>query len=177
MKFLMEVAVGTTSELKLRAVGNAFKRAGFSPMITGHKVESGVPKQPFSEKEIVKGATNRARNALAKSNNADYGLGIESGIASKGGKYFDLAVCVVVNQAGAMAGEAFSAAVEVPKKIVHLVKTKGLESCAVAQKLGGLTEKDSLLWYTGSRLSRSQILEDAIFLALTKEFLNSKAYK
>lgn len=173
----MKIAVGTTSELKLRAIQKAFNRAKIVVEITSHKVKSDVPKQPFSEKEITAGATNRAKNALTKEKNADYGLGIESGIVLKNRKYFDLAACVIANQKGEIVGEAFSAAVEVPLKIISRVKNEDLESCAVAQKLGNLREKDSLLWYTGNRLSRSPVLEDAIFLALAREFLNPEAYK
>lgn len=173
----MKIVVGTTSTLKLRAVQNAFNRAGVVAEITGHKVKSDVPKQPFSEKEITTGATNRAKNALTKDKNADYGLGIESGIALKNRKYFDLAACIIVNKEGAIVGEAFSAAVETPAKVVHLIKTNDSEAGVVAQELGKIQEKDPLLWYTGQRMSRDKILEDAIFLALTREFLNPEAYK
>lgn len=173
----MKIAVGTTSELKLRAVHKALNRAGIVAEITGHKVKSDVPKQPFSEKEITAGATNRAKNALTKDKNADYGLGIESGIALKSRKYFELAACIVVNQKGEIVGEAFSAAVETPAKVVHLIKANDSEAGIIAQELGGIQEKDPLLWYTGNRMTRDKILEDTVFLALCKEFLNPEAYK
>lgn len=173
----MKIAVGTTSELKLRAVKNALNRAGIVAEITGHKIKSDVPKQPFSEKEIVAGATIRAQNALIKDKNADYGLGIESGIALKNKKYFELAACIIVNQKGEIVGEAFSAAVETPAKVVHLIKANDSEAGFIAQQLGKIQEKDPLLWYTGRKMSRDKILENAIFLALTREFLNPEAYK
>lgn len=177
----MKIVVGTTSALKLRAVQNAFIRAGITAEITGHKVKSDVPKQPFSEKEIVAGATNRAQNALTKDKCADYGLGIESGIALKNKKYFELAACIIVNQKGEIVGEAFSAAVETPAKVVHLIKANDSEAGIVVQELvllqGRLIEKDPLFWYSDRRMSRNKILEDAIFLALTREFLNPEAYK
>lgn len=173
----MKIAVGTISALKLRAVQNALNRAGIVAEITGHKVKSDVPKQPFSEKEIIVGATNRAQNSLAKGKDADYGLGIESGIALKNKKYFELAACIIVNKKGEIVGEAFSAAVETPAKVVHLIKANDSEAGIVAQELGGIQEKDPLLWYSGKRMTRDKILEDAIFLALTREFLNPEAYK
>lgn len=173
----MIIAVGTTSSLKLRAVQNAFIRAGITVEVTGYKVRSGVPKQPFSEKEITTGATNRAKNAIEKDVNAYCGIGIESGIAIKGTKYFALAACTIVNKVGAVIGESFSAAVETPEKVINFIKSKDSESGVAAQKFGGITEKDPLLWYTGNRMTREKILEDAVFLALCKEFLNPEAYK
>ncbi|KKS24028.1 MAG: hypothetical protein A2736_02830 [Candidatus Yanofskybacteria bacterium RIFCSPHIGHO2_01_FULL_41_27] len=173
----IKIAVGTISKLKLRAVANAFNRAGINAKIAGYQVKSDVPKQPFSEKEIVAGATNRAQNALGKSKDADYGLGIESGIALKNKKYFELAACIVVNQKGEIVGEAFSAAVETPTKVVQLIKANDSEAGVVAQELGGIQEKDPFLWYTGKKMGRDKILEDAIFLALCREFLNPEAYK
>lgn len=173
----MKIAVGTISELKLQAVQKGFARAGIVAKITSHKVKSDVPKQPFSEKEIITGATNRAQNALKENPKADYGLGIESGIALKNKKYFELATCIVVNQKGEIVGEAFSAAVETPAKVVQLIKANDSEAGIMAQELGGIQEKDPLLWYTGNRMTRDKILEDAVFLALCKEFLNPEAYK
>lgn len=173
----MKIAVGTTSDLKLRAVRKAFNRAGIGAEIISRKVKSGVPKQPFSEKEIREGAANRARNAAKEASTADYGLGIESGIALKNRKYFELAACVAVNPDGEIIGEAFSAAVEIPAKVVRLIKDNDSEAGIIARELGGIQEKDPLLWYTGRKMSRDKILEDAVFLALCKEFLNPDAYK
>ncbi len=175
----MKIAIGTTSELKLRAVQNAFIRAEIVvEEIIGYKVKSGVPKQPFSETEIITGATNRAQNALKEGHsNADYGIGIESGIALKGKKYFELAACIVVNQKGEIVGESFSAAVETPAKIVQLIKMNDSEAGVIAQGLGHLQEKDPLLWYSGNRMDRYRVLENAVFLALCREFLNPEAYK
>lgn len=175
----MKIAVGSTSELKLQSVRNAFIRAEIAiEEITGYKVKSGVPKQPFSETEIITGATNRAQNAIKESRPiADYGIGIESGIALKGKKYFELAACIVVNQKGEIVGEAFSAAVETPAKIVQLIKERDSEAGVIAQELGHLQEKDPLLLYSGERMSRNRVLENTVFLALCREFLNPEAYK
>lgn len=173
----MKIAVGTTSMLKLRAIQNVFTRTDIAAEITGFKVKSNVPKQPFSEKEIITGATNRAQNALNAGVNTDYGIGIESGIVLKNKKYFELAACIIINQKGEIVGEAFSAAVETPAKVVHLIKTNDSEAGVVAQELGGIQEKDPLFWYSGKRKTRDLILEDAVFLALCKEFLNPEAYK
>ena len=88
-----------------------------------------------------------------------------------------MGACIVVNQKGEIVGEAFSAAVETPTKVVQLIKANDSEAGVVAQELGGIQEKDPFLWYTGKKMGRDKILEDAIFLALCREFLNPEAYK
>ncbi len=173
----MKIAVGTVSNLKLQAVKMAFVYAGVTVEITGYQVKSNVPKQPFSEREITIGATNRAKNAINADSNADYGIGIESGIVLKNRKYFELATCIIVNKEGAVVGESFSAAVETPTKVIRLIQAKNSEAGTVAQELGGILDKDPLFWYTGNRMKRNLILENAVFLALAREFLNPEAYK
>lgn len=175
----MKIAVGSTSELKLRAVINAFGRADIDVEVKGHKVESGVEKQPFGFDEIELGAYTRAKNALSQDPDADYGLGIESGIITTKGllQYFDLACCSILNREGSRVGKSYSAAIEIPENIIRLINGAGLDAGEAAQKLGKVKEKDPTLWLTNGRLSRDKTIEDAVFLALTKEFLNPEAYK
>lgn len=76
------VAVGTRNEAKLEAVRRAFAgfvEAGAGPEIRPVEVPSGVPEQPIGWSEIVAGARNRARAALA-SGGGELGLGIEDGL-------------------------------------------------------------------------------------------------
>ena len=173
----MKIAVGTTSELKLRAVISAFSRAGISAEVIGFKVDSGVEKQPFGFDEIDFGAYTRAKNALAQDPTADYGLGIESGIITRALQYFDLACCIVVNRGGAMVGKSYSAAVEIPQNVVKMINGEGLDAGEAVQKLGGVKEKDPTLWLSDGLLSRDKTIADAVFLALTREFLNPAAYQ
>lgn len=174
----LKIAVGTTSELKLRAVIHAFGRAGINVEVIGFKVDSGVEKQPFGFDEIKFGACTRAKNALTQDPRADYGLGIESGIIEEEPtQYFDVACCIIVNYAGNRVGKSYSAAIEIPQNVVRIIKGEGLDAGEVAQRLGGIKEKDPTLWLSGGRLSRDKTIEEAVFLALTKEFLNPSAYQ
>ncbi len=74
----MEIAVGSTNPVKIDAVERALERYG--PTVRSVGVDSGVSEQPRSIEETVTGAENRARRALAATD-ADYGVGLEGGIA------------------------------------------------------------------------------------------------
>ncbi|QLG50864.1 inosine/xanthosine triphosphatase [Natrinema halophilum] len=74
----MEIAVGSTNPVKIDAVERTLER--YDPTVTAIDVDSGVGEQPRSVDETVRGAENRARRALAATR-ADYGVGLEGGIA------------------------------------------------------------------------------------------------
>ena len=75
----MRVAVGSTNPVKVDAVERRLER--FDPTVTAVDVDSGVPEQPWSVAETVEGAENRARRALESVDGADYGVGLEGGVA------------------------------------------------------------------------------------------------
>ena len=72
------VCVGTTSRPKLGAARAALRPFAPQARVAGVEVESGVPAQPVGFDEILLGAANRARAALAIG--ADLGIGIEDGL-------------------------------------------------------------------------------------------------
>lgn len=74
----MHVAVGSTNPVKRHAVSQTLDR--FEPTVTSVDVDSGVPEQPWSVAETVRGAENRATRAIDQTA-ADYGVGLEGGVA------------------------------------------------------------------------------------------------
>lgn len=74
----MELAVGSTNPVKIDAVERTLER--YEPTVIAVDVDSGVDEQPRSIAETVTGAENRARRALAATD-ADYGVGLEGGVA------------------------------------------------------------------------------------------------
>lgn len=75
----MDVAVGSTNPVKVRAVERAL--AGGDASVQAIAVESGVAEQPGSRAETIAGADNRAQGALTETG-ADLGIGIEGGVAT-----------------------------------------------------------------------------------------------
>jgi inosine/xanthosine triphosphatase len=85
---VIKIAVGTSNKSKIQAVIDALKKCNF--VLTHHQpqfevvgvsgVESNVSPQPFSASETRLGALNRARGALEKCPEAEFGIGLEGGI-------------------------------------------------------------------------------------------------
>ncbi|HLO12021.1 MAG TPA: DUF84 family protein [Pseudoneobacillus sp.] len=72
----MKIIIGTKNPAKILAVQNAF--IGENEFISVD-VPSGVSEQPFSDEETIKGAINRAQEAL-EMGKGDIGIGLEGGV-------------------------------------------------------------------------------------------------
>jgi inosine/xanthosine triphosphatase len=73
------VRVGSVNEPKLAAVRSAIGAYAPDAEIEGVAVASGVPEQPVGFEEVIRGARNRAAEAL-KGSPCDLGIGIEDGL-------------------------------------------------------------------------------------------------
>lgn len=93
------VAVGSTNPVKVGAARNVFARLFDSPEITGVEVPSGVAAQPVGEGETMQGAVNRARAALAATG-ADWGVGLEGGVAFRDGQCWMIQCGAVAHRDG-----------------------------------------------------------------------------
>ncbi|AXR79117.1 inosine/xanthosine triphosphatase [Natrarchaeobaculum sulfurireducens] len=74
----MHVAVGSTNPVKVEAVERTLSR--YEPSVVAVAVDSGVPEQPWSIPETVRGAETRSHRAL-EATDANYGIGLEGGVA------------------------------------------------------------------------------------------------
>jgi inosine/xanthosine triphosphatase len=77
---LMRVVVGSTNPVKVDATERIVGEL-FDATVEGTSVDSGVSEQPTGTKETVTGARTRARRALESDPDADFGVGIEGGVA------------------------------------------------------------------------------------------------
>lgn len=102
---------------------------------------SGVDNQPRSLEEIVKGATNRAKNAFQ---DCDYSFGLESGlmkVPETNTGYMDVCVCAIFDGKEYYLG--LSSAWEPPEKVVEYIIQKGMDMNEAAFK-AGLTENSKI---------------------------------
>lgn len=76
---MMRIALGSTSESKLRAARAVFARAFPGAEIIPVAIASIVAPQPTSDEETIRGALHRAREARQRTG-ADLGVGIEGGV-------------------------------------------------------------------------------------------------
>lgn len=99
----VRIAVGTTSEKKLRFLAEVLKEIGISENveIIPVSVSSKVSEQPITELETKKGSINRAEAALNQNKNPDLGLGIEAGYhKNKEDKYEIFCYVSIVDKKG-----------------------------------------------------------------------------
>ena len=168
MKMIV-VAVGTESALKIRAVSAALKALGYDPKVLSYKAESGVGIQPVGTQEMEQGARFRAKAAFDAYPDAEYGIGIESGLVKQNGAWFDPACVVVLGRAG-LSSMAFGAYFPVPAWMVEETLAQKTELGEVVKKRAGGGEKDPMKYLSDDTLPREQLLAQAIqcaFIPLT----------
>src|SRR5690606_8175876 len=121
------IAIGSTNPVKINATRLAFKKIFPDKKITikGINVPSGVSDQPMSDAECIKGARNRAKEAM-KELGADYGVGIEGGLNKLGDIWFDCGWIVILDKNG-REGIGSSVKMKTPEKMVEMVIEKKME--------------------------------------------------
>lgn len=111
---MLKIALGTTSEWKIRAVKTILSEISCKAKIITVEADSEVNFQPRTEKETQQGSINRAKNALAKVPQADFALGIEVGYEPINNKYYMHGVSSIVDCTGVTVSEQ-SSTLELPK--------------------------------------------------------------
>ncbi len=174
----MKIAIGSTNPVKVKAARNVMKKIyGNNIEIIPIKVESGVSHTPIGEDEIVKGAINRAIQAIKKIN-ADLGIGMEGGIVKKFNRYFLTGWCAIVDNKGNY-WLSSSVYMQLPNKVVEEV-LKGKELGIVIDELTGLKDTKKKIGaigiFTKNLMNREKAWEIAIIYAMVKK-LNPKFYQ
>jgi len=118
----MKIAVGSQNPVKIKAVETAFKTIWSDKEweILSVDVSSGVSRQPMSDEESIKGARNRAKQAIEKIG-ADYGVGIEGGLQKIGEHYFDCGWAVVLDKEN---NEGIGSTIRMiaPSRMIEMIK-------------------------------------------------------
>ena len=167
----MRIAVGSTNPTKVKAVENVMRRIYGDVDVIGVEVDSGVPDQPIGVEEIARGAVNRAKMALEKTN-ADLGVGIEAGIYPFPGTltgYLDVQVCAIVSPDGRITighGPGF----EYPPVVIERILKEGVEAGVAMGELVKDLELKRKVGAIGilSRglLTRTELNEIAVLMAM-----------
>lgn len=117
----VRIAVGSDNPVKVEAVRRAAARLYGEADVRGFAVEPGVPLQPF-EAQTWDGARSRARLALTRWPEADFGVGVEAGLfdVPATGGVLDVQACVVADRAGRLTygqGPGFAYPAEVAREL------------------------------------------------------------
>lgn len=168
----MKVAVGTQNPVKVEAVRKAFTKAFGECEIVSIQVSSGVSDMPMSVDESIKGAKNRAKQAIEKSA-ADFGVGLEGGFEKTKHGTFLCGFVAVIDKDGCC-GIGGSAGILMPDILVKKVAKEGRELGDVMDELRGLKntkQHDGASgFFTNNLVSRTDGFERAIIYALARFF-------
>lgn len=165
------VAVGSTNPVKEAAV-----RTGLSTLelsTSTHDVDSGVGEQPRSVAATVAGAETRAERALAAARadgiHADYGVGLEGGVARfEGTPGLHLIMWAAVTD-GERTGRASGPSLRLPDPVADRLKAGEELGPVMDDRLGrtGVAEREGAVGVlTGGLLTR----EDALAAAVSSAF-------
>ncbi|MFQ5796572.1 MAG: inosine/xanthosine triphosphatase [Candidatus Bipolaricaulia bacterium] len=163
---MITINVGSDNPVKARAVENVFTRFRGPVTVQQVDVPSGVSEQPFDE-ETVRGAIQRAEHALG---DADYGVGIESGLIWNPvvESYFDVQFCAIVDRDGELSIGHGSGFIYPPQVIEAVLRGRTIGE--VMDELTGveaLGEKQGAIGYLSKgRLTRTELTEQAVLAAL-----------
>lgn len=181
---MITVAVGSTSELKLRAVRQALAELDINNFVDGVDVDSGVPDQPRGFREMTQGASARATGALEGVSTAEVGIGIENGLVSiheLGGRdvdsdrravltganqYFDPPCVAVVSRKHGGPFFSFGLFLPIPHWMEERTRLESSELGIVVQSVAGGGEKDPHKWLSNGTLPRDQVVVHAVMAAL-----------
>lgn len=166
----MQVVVGSKNRVKLTATHQAFSRFYDEVEIIPATVVSGVNPFPMTQQETLNGAINRAEAAWAAHPNAAFAVGIESGVHQLGTRYLVQAFAAVKQQT--VTGLGASVAFEVSPSLVTLIDPTSDESKSTIDAVlerKDLFQNEGLVGVlTERRLTRTQILRDAVIAALPR---------
>lgn len=116
----MLIAVGSTNPTKVQPVKTVFAHYFGTVKVKGVSVDSGVPEQPIGDEQTYQGALNRAKRALEKVPGAEYGVGIEGGLAERAYGWFEHSLVVIVNAKGEV-GVGASSGLVLPDSILERI--------------------------------------------------------
>lgn len=171
------IAVGSRNPVKIQAA-----QAGAGMMLgaveaIGIEVDSGVSAQPMGDEEMIAGAMQRAKAALAALPNSDYGVGLEGGCTELKEGLFAGAWCVAVNRAGVI-GMASTGLFELPLRVAELVRG-GMELGHADDLVHGRNNSKqttgSIGILTHGKYVRAQFYTPAVMMAFIR-FANKDLY-
>lgn len=173
------VIVGSNNPVKVEAVREVFSKH-FKKDLTvfGLTTYSRVKPQPLTDRETFKGALNRAKSAIMRVEEADFGVGIEGGLHEHTYGWFERQIVVIIDKKGQI-GIGASGGLVLPDKIVKPVVEEGKELAKVVDLLFGTKDigKDIGMFglLTKKNVTRKDSLIHGVSFALAR-FLNEKLY-
>lgn len=168
----VRITVGSENPAKIEAVKQAFALIfpNEERELCGVDVAAGVSNQPMNDKESIKGARNRAVAALQSIPDADFAVGLEGGLESIAGHWFDCGWIVILSGTGEEGiGSTFR--IEVPEKLMKLIragKELGEADDIIFQKINSRQSGGNFGLMTNNAVTRVQGYRDGVIAALSR---------
>lgn len=97
----MKITVGSTSSQKIGYLEEVLNELEIKASLIPVEVSSEISNQPLSSNETKKGSINRAKNALSKTADCDFAIGIEVGYhPNKKGEYKMFCYTTIIDPKG-----------------------------------------------------------------------------
>jgi len=166
---MAKVIIASKNPVKIRAVKHGFEKMFPTQLFEfiGVSVPSHVSDQPITNDETYLGAINRADNASKEVQDADFYVGIESGIEHLNSEMAAFA-WVVVKSAGKI-GKARTGTFFLPNDVINLIKEgKELgEADDIVFKLHNSKQENGAVGIlTGDVIDRTKYYREAVILSL-----------
>lgn len=176
---MKKIIVASKNPVKINATQAAFEKMfpeeSFS--VEGVSVSSGVSDQPMTDDETYEGASNRASNARKEVPEANYWVGLEGGLETKGGQMEAFAWMVVLAKDGEM-GKGRTGTFFLPPPVADLIKQGkelGEADDIVFGKTNSKQANGAVGLLTDDVVTRAEYYEAAMIFALIP-LKNSKLY-
>ena len=176
----VEFLIGTNNKGKVEGAKQAFEKFYENVEVLGISVDSGVSDEPVND-EIYQGASNRVNNLIkyAEDNKveADFFIGVESGITNKLGKWCIIQIAVIKDKNGYESfgtGPAFPVPDKYVKKIIDT--DLGIVMDKIFNGNGLKNEKGGIAHLTKDVVTRYDLTREAFIMAIT-EFINGEIWR
>lgn len=166
MQTLPVLAVSSESPVKYTALSRGLRRAGIRTRVVGIKVASGVNEQPVSIEESYEGAITRHANLKAAM--ADEGVAylatIESGYHTvhKDHNAFGCSA-IVIEKVDGEQKIGVDLDIEFPRSMTDRIPHEYTDIGVLVQQEYGSKLKDPYPYFTGGKLTRARVLENAVY--------------
>lgn len=162
---LPKVHISSESPIKHLAVSRAFRKAGIPVQTVAEPLPSGVSEQPSSIDETYEGALNRHTQLMQKIGDigSDYAVTIESGIFTprREHNYFGTTTLVIEKAGERHVG--IDTDLEFPKHMTDRVPSEFKDLGELVKVEYGATTSDPFPYFTGGKLTRARVLENAVY--------------
>jgi inosine/xanthosine triphosphatase len=171
LPWVNKVVVGSTNPVKIAAVRAVMARVAPDATVHGVSVASGVPDQPWGDDETIRGAAQRARNALMHADfaEAELAFGVEGGVVLETDGNVRTCAWAVVQSRDGRQGTGGSLVTQLPPEVAALVKSGtelGHAMDAVANVVGTKHGSGAVGILTAGLIDRQRAYEPLITYAL-----------